>query len=157
MKINIIKNTVKTTLKFNLVVLFLLSVTSAMVSCNSAESNKEKTTVNQDSINQLSSDLTAEQLAEIEQFKEDMKIQIASNDKNMAEFKARIASQKEEERIESQKKLDDLDKKNTDLKKRFADFKANSKENWNSFKKEFNHDMDELGSAFGDLTKKNTK
>ncbi len=37
------------------------------------------------------------------------------------------------------------------------DYKANGKENWEIFKKEFNHDMDELGKAFKDLTVKNVK
>ena len=37
------------------------------------------------------------------------------------------------------------------------DYKADSKENWESFKTEFNHDMDELGNAFRDLTIDNKK
>ena len=43
------------------------------------------------------------------------------------------------------------------MKKRLEDYKADSKDKWESFKTEFNHDMDELGSAFKDLTVKNTK
>ena len=35
--------------------------------------------------------------------------------------------------------------------------KAESKEDWEKFKVEFNHDMEELGNAFKDLTVKNTK
>ena len=54
-------------------------------------------------------------------------------------------------------KVADLDKKNSDMKKKMADYKASNKENWENFKTEFNHDMNELGQAFKDLTVKNTK
>ena len=38
-----------------------------------------------------------------------------------------------------------------------SDYKADGKENWEKFKAEFGHDMDELGNAFRDLTVKNVK
>jgi len=37
------------------------------------------------------------------------------------------------------------------------DYKQDGKENWEKFKAEFNHDMDELGKAFKDLTINNIK
>ena len=37
------------------------------------------------------------------------------------------------------------------------DYKAISKEEWETFKAEFNHDMEELGKAFGDLGNNNVK
>lgn len=36
-------------------------------------------------------------------------------------------------------------------------YRADNKDQWESFKKEFNHDMDALGEAFRDITIKNTK
>ena len=44
-----------------------------------------------------------------------------------------------------------------DMKKAMADYKAEGKANWISFKEEFNHDMEEFGAAFKDLTVKNVK
>ena len=43
------------------------------------------------------------------------------------------------------------------MKQKMADYKENGKDNWKEFKAEFNHDMDELGDAFRDLTKNNVK
>jgi len=43
------------------------------------------------------------------------------------------------------------------MKQKLGDHKEDGKENWNAFKKEFNHDMDELGNAFKDLTVNNVK
>jgi hypothetical protein len=36
-------------------------------------------------------------------------------------------------------------------------YKDEGKEKWESFKKEFNHDMDELGKSIKDLFKDNVK
>ena len=43
------------------------------------------------------------------------------------------------------------------MKQKMADYKEEGKEKWETFKVEFNHDMEELGNAFKDLTVKNTK
>ena len=50
-----------------------------------------------------------------------------------------------------------LEQKNTELKKILSDYKDEGQDKWTSFKNEFNHDMDELGKAFKDLTVKNLK
>jgi hypothetical protein len=43
------------------------------------------------------------------------------------------------------------------LKMKLEDYQLNGKEGWEKFKAEFNHDMDELGSALKNLTEDNTK
>lgn len=43
------------------------------------------------------------------------------------------------------------------MKKKMDDYNMDGKENWEKFKTEFNHDMDELGQAFKDLTVNNVK
>jgi len=49
------------------------------------------------------------------------------------------------------KKIDALEQKNRDMRNRIAAYEK-SQSDWESFKREFNHDMDELGQAFKDLT-----
>lgn len=49
------------------------------------------------------------------------------------------------------KKIAELEQKNSDIKKRMDDYKAKDKENWAAFKIEFSHDMDELGNSFSDF------
>jgi hypothetical protein len=75
----------------------------------------------------------------------------------IAEFKARVKTQKEEAKADYEKKVDDLNRKNTDLKMRLDNFKFDSKTKWESFKFELNKDMEELGKAINDLMGKDEK
>ncbi|MBA3707137.1 MAG: hypothetical protein H0W84_14905 [Bacteroidetes bacterium] len=61
-------------------------------------------------------------------------------------------------RTKYDKRINELEQKNKDLKKRMADYnEQDGKSNWQLFKTEFTHDMDELGNALKDLTVRNTK
>ncbi|MFA7273847.1 MAG: hypothetical protein WC044_08255 [Crocinitomicaceae bacterium] len=94
---------------------------------------------------------------DMEDFKARTATQIEANEKSIQDFNARIADQKSEAKADYEKKIAELDSKNSDLKKKMDDFKADSQSSWESFKTEFGHDMDELGTAFKDFTNKNTK
>ncbi len=48
-------------------------------------------------------------------------------------------------------RIERLEQKIADLKTRMNEYEKNQT-GWESFKREFNHDMDELGSALKDLT-----
>lgn len=49
------------------------------------------------------------------------------------------------------KKIENIEQKNKDLTNMLEKYEANQSD-WEKFKREFNHDMDELGKAFKDLT-----
>jgi len=49
------------------------------------------------------------------------------------------------------KKIENIEQKNKDLKLKLETYETNQSD-WETFKREFNHDMDELGKAFKDLT-----
>jgi dynactin complex subunit len=78
--------------------------------------------------------------------------QITTNENSIIAFRSRIASQKKEARADYEKKINDLNNKNTDLKMRLDAFNADNKESWEMFKVEFGRDMDELGNALRDFT-----
>ncbi len=94
-------------------------------------------------------------ISNYEQFKIEAEKIIIAQEKNITEFKARMASEKKEINADYDKKLVELENKNNDLKKKLADYKDDGQDKWISFKNEFNHDMDELGKAFKDLTVEN--
>jgi 3-dehydroquinate dehydratase len=96
-------------------------------------------------------------VTEYQKFKKDAEEKIIAQNKSITEFKARISKEKKENRAKYEKKLAELEQKNSDLKKKLDDYKDDGQDKWTSFKIEFNHDMDELGKAFKDLTVKNTK
>lgn len=99
----------------------------------------------------------AEYMADMDKYKTETAEKIAANDLIIKDFNDRIASQKKDAKVEYKQKVASLEQKNTDMKKKMDDYKLEGKENWEKFKTEFNHDMDELGKAFKDLTVKNVK
>lgn len=64
---------------------------------------------------------------------------------------------KKEAEIEYEKIINDLERKNDDLKAKISTYKDNSKDAWESFKREFSHDMEELGESLKDLSENNVK
>jgi F0F1-type ATP synthase membrane subunit b/b' len=128
-----------------------------IVACNSpseeiaqAEENVTEAHLDLDKANE-------EYFAEIETCRKETNEKIAANDQSIAEFKVRIETKKKEAKADYKKRIEDLEQKNSDMKKRLDEYKADGKAGWEKFKAEFNHDMEELGKAFTDLTVKNTK
>jgi hypothetical protein len=52
------------------------------------------------------------------------------------------------------KRIEELRKRNTDLKTRLDNYDTNTSD-WDIFKREFSHDMDELGQSLKDFTVNN--
>ncbi len=92
-----------------------------------------------------------EYLSEIEAYRKISADKIATNDKSMIEYRARIDKQKKEAREEYKARIDDLEKQNGDLKKKMEDYKAEGKDNWEVFKSNYNRDMDSIGRKLDDL------
>lgn len=131
---------------------------ASTISCTNSTSEKlEKAKDNsveaQEDLNKANSDY----LADVENYRKISSERIIANEKSIAEFNQRTSNEKAEAKLEYKKKIAELEKKNSDMKKRLDDYKADGKDKWQDFKTEFNHDMDELGMAFRDLTVKNTK
>lgn len=81
---------------------------------------------------------------------------LEKNDKDIADYKIRLAKQDKAMREKNQKRLLELEQKNKELKAKLEEQKKKNT-SWEQFKREFNHDMDELGKAFKDIGVKNTK
>lgn len=145
----------KSSLKF--IIAVAISVTFLSIGCSSSS---EKVTKAEDNVVEANKKLDEEKAAyqqDMKEFKIRSAEQIAANEKSIEEFNARIATQKMEAKAEYQKKIDELNTKNSDLKKKIADFNTDSKSSWELFKSEFSRDMDELGTAFKDFTVTNEK
>lgn len=93
----------------------------------------------------------------IQQFREESNDKIIAHEKSISEFKARIAKDKKINRAKYLRELKELEQKNSDMKKKLDEYKATGKENWEAFKIEFMHDLDEFGKAFKNLSVKNVK
>ncbi len=98
-----------------------------------------------------------------EQFKLKSDYAIATNEKRIRDLKFKSAAEKDENSYKSledkgenkanyDKQVAALELKNTELKMKLTNYKEDN--NWEAFKTEFNHEMNELGKAVGDLTVK---
>ncbi len=93
-------------------------------------------------------------LADMDKYRKETTDRINANKKSIADFRARVAEDKAATRAEYYKKLDDLEQKNTDMQKSLDDYKADGKDKWEAFKKDFSNGLDGVGNSFKDLTGK---
>ncbi|MEI6900112.1 MAG: peptidase M23 [Bacteroidota bacterium] len=125
--------------------------------CNSPTQKVENAQENVVKANQDLDQANKEYLADMDAYRKETAVTIATNEESLKEFKARIAHDKAAVRADYDKKIADLEKKNSDMKKKLDDYKADGKENWMKFKEGFNQSMKEMGQAFKDLTAKRSK
>ena len=83
-------------------------------------------------------------------------LKIKENEVRIAELKVKMKKPGKILDPLYEKKIEMLEQKNIDLKAKMEAYEKNQSD-WESFKREFNHDMDELGSALKDLTVDNKK
>lgn len=90
-------------------------------------------------------------------FKENTDSIISENEIRITELKLKMKKAGKTIDAKYEKNIDILEQKNKDLKAKMEAYKNDTNSDWQSFKREFNHDMNELGQALKDLTVKNTK
>ena len=88
---------------------------------------------------------------EWETFKNDAELTIRNNEIRISELKVKLHQQGTILDPMYEKKIETLEQQNKDLKKRIEDYEKDQSD-WETFKREFSHDMDELGKALKDLT-----
>lgn len=128
-----------------------------LTSCSTPAQKVENAEENVTEANTALDKANEQYMADVENYRKLTAEHIAANNKSIAEFNARIENEKKEVKADYKKKIAKLEQKNTDMKKKMDDYKVEGKEKWEVFKAEFSHDMDELGTAFKDLTKDNVK
>lgn len=90
-------------------------------------------------------------------FKAETEMKIKTNESMIADLKATMKATGKKMDAKYVESVEALEQKNKDLKNRMDAYGANTQSDWDSFKREFNHDMDALGQAFKDLTVNNKK
>ena len=95
--------------------------------------------------------------ADYQNFKKEAELKIADNKIKIAELKAKKADTNKEIRDKYNKKVQALEQKNNNLQNKI-DNSGNVKTSmWNSFKREFNSDIDDFGRAFKNIGVDNAK
>ncbi|RKS14394.1 hypothetical protein [Flavobacterium sp. 120] len=85
-------------------------------------------------------------------FKASTNATIAENEMRIAEMKASMKKTGKSIDEEYAEKIDILEQKNNDIKVKIETYKNDTSNDWESFKQEYNRDMDELGQALKNLT-----
>jgi signal transduction protein with GAF and PtsI domain len=94
---------------------------------------------------------------EIENYRKETAAKIDGNDLRIAEVRAQAEKDKTAMKAEVKTQIADLEKKNIELRTKLNDYQSDKQEDWDNFKNELNHDIDELGNSLRDFGKKNMK
>jgi len=140
--------------------IFSLAITMLMAGTmlSGCQSSAEKVKEAQDKVQAAQNKVVEAQLNldqavrdSIQEFRKDAENQIIANEKNIAEFKIKLAKEKKANRAQAEKRLAELEQQNREMRMRLEDFREDGKENWRSFRNKFNHDMVVMGKSFHDF------
>lgn len=139
--------------------IFILGIVLLMAATilSSCQSSAKKVEDAKDKVSEANQELNQAIKDSIQQFKKESEEKINAHAKSIAEFKVRLANEKIENRNNYEKKLEELDQKNTDMKKKLDDYNEEGREKWETFKLEFSRNMDELSRSLKNFTFKNAK
>lgn len=133
-----------------LMVMFVAATT--FISCKPATKEEEVATENAKEANEELID--AKKTATAEEWKA-FKIYgdsiISENNERIAELKLKMKKTGKTINVQYEKSIDALEQKNKDLKVKMETYKNDANADWQSFKREFNHDMNEVGQALKNL------
>lgn len=101
-------------------------------------------------------DAQSELNAEYPAFRTDAEAKIAANEQRIADLRAKINKGGKPLDEARAKRIQELEEKNAQLRSRLYGYEK-ERSDWEAFKREFNHDMDELGKSFDDVGKDNVK
>lgn len=91
---------------------------------------------------------------EWEAFRTEAELQIDQNEVQIAELKAAMNAPGATPDYEYEKKINTLEASNQDLEARMENYENDPGRDWDTFKREFNDDMNSLGQAFKSLVDK---
>jgi len=138
----------------------MLNAGSVFTSCKSAAQKRaegqSESTDEQENLNEAQNDANVEEqkVATAEEwsaFKSEADLKIKSNEVRIAELTVKMNKPGELLDPLYKKRIQTLEQQNNDLRARMDAYDKN-KSDWETFKREFNHDMDELGQALKDVT-----
>lgn len=99
----------------------------------------------------------AEMEKQREEFRTSSEARIDENDRRIHDLDTKIEESNEKMKKEYRKRIAELKERNARYKARLKESNETNKAKWDEFKREFNHDMDELGKALEEFTIDNKK
>jgi vacuolar-type H+-ATPase subunit H len=152
-------------IRFLLLSATALLVTGILTSCQSPETKveaaEEKVQDAKDDLNDVKKEAKQDAIKvaneeEWSAFKSETERNIKNNETYIADLKKRMRKSGKSMDSAYDKKISEWEQRNKDLELKMNNYQ-NTKSDWESFKREFNHDMDELGKALKNITVDNKK
>lgn len=143
----------------SLLILAMAIFSGCQSSANKVEEAKEDVVEAKEELKEVQAEARAEAIVvanaeEWRVFKADSEAKIKENEIRIDELKVKMKKSGKTFDAMYEKNIIALEQKNKDMKVRITNYE-NNQSDWNSFTREFNHDMDELGQALKDLTVNN--
>lgn len=133
--------------------IIVAAITSiAVVTFSSCQTKEQKLENAQENVVEANEDLREAQ----REFREDSENKLRENDMSFETYRANIKNENEAQRVMYERKIDSLEQRNKDLRVKLNQDYDNN-DNWESFKREFNHDMEEIKNSLKDMGKNNVK
>ncbi len=129
---------------------------TTFTACQNKEQRVEDAKENVEDAKQELKDAQRDLNAEYPTFRTDAEQRIKANEDRIAELRQKINTGGKPLDNMREQRIKDLEQKNADLRARLYGYEK-ERSDWEQFKREFNHDMDELGNSISDFGKDNTK
>lgn len=124
-------------------------------SCNTAAEKVDKAEDKSIKADEDYNSAKEEYLTDVENFRKETNLKIEANKQMIADFNVKIASSKKDAKAYYVEQIAILEQKNIAMKQKMDTYQETGKDNWETFKTEFNKDMNDLGEAFKNFTVKN--
>lgn len=134
--------------------LFFISCETSTQKVENAETKVQESQDNLKVAEQKVADAQAQKNMTDEQlivFKQETELKIKENENRIVELKRQMKSAGKLLDAAYRKNIDALDRKNIEMRDRIDAYKTQNQDDWQRFKSEFTHDMDELGRALKDF------
>ncbi|MFZ1703120.1 MAG: hypothetical protein WAT79_02175 [Saprospiraceae bacterium] len=141
---------------FILAVLFFIGA----LTFSGCDSPAQKVDTAQDDVIQAEENLTDAKnnyTEEIANFKQESNEKITAYEIMIADLKVEMKDAKKDVKASYDKQIAALEQKNLEMKRRMNDYQDDGVDKWQSFKTEFNRDMEELGNSLRGFTVDNKK
>ena len=134
-----------------LTIILAIAVVVFISSCNSPEEKVDKTEVDLLKAEQDLDKANAKYLENVENYRFETRNKIQANNQQIAQLKRQIDNKKKDVKVAYNKQIATLEQKNKEMERRISDYKADSKDSWETFKADFNEEMDKLGTALNNF------
>ena len=135
----------------------IFATVSSLTSCTTDKKNVEEKREDAVEATKEYEYVEKEYLKDIENYRKSTDVLILDNETKIVELRSETDLKNNQNKKEVQAKISELEIKNNELRLKMFNYQPNGRNKWEKFKKEFNHDMDELGESFKNFSINSTQ